>query len=348
MWSQIGQPPSSEDEVLSCIARHFPNKHPSIALGRGDDCALFHVEHSMAVSSDLFIENVHFRKSYFTPFDIGYKSLAVNLSDMAACGARPIGFSLNLGIPDDLDMGWLDQFFQGMASLANKNGVSLVGGDLSKASVIAVSITIFGEISGVSCFLTRGGSMPGDVLFCIGQLGLARVGLHVLERFGRDALEIWPKACKAHLRPQPHCNAGLVLGRIGFSARPPALMDVSDGLMRDLPRLLGLTGELSSSQTTMASLGASLEIPEATLHKEVLAWSHEQHENPVNTALLGGEDYALLGSCAPDLLPTLEAAIPEFTRIGIVTDDGKIRCNNLETPLLEGYDHFSLKTGKNW
>ncbi|MBO4369727.1 MAG: thiamine-phosphate kinase [Desulfovibrio sp.] len=341
IFHKKSQFPGSEEDVLSCISKYFPNKHASVILGRGDDCALFHVEHSTTISSDLFLENIHFRRSYFTPFEIGYKALAVNLSDLAACGSRPMSFTLCLGLPEDIDMLWLDQFFSGMSQLADKYGMSLIGGDLSRSSSIHISITVFGEISGVSCFLPRGGSMPGDILFVIGQLGLAHVGFELLERYGRAAIEKWPYACRAHLQPQPQCTAGLVLSRAAFHARPPALMDVSDGLIRDLPRLLGKSGELSSTVNHDNTLGANLNLTESQLHPEVLAWSHEQHQNAVYTALLGGEDYALLGTCAPDLLPTLEAAIPEFQSIGIITENGKISCNSLELQACEGFDHFS-------
>ena len=333
--------PGSEDEILSCIARYFPNNTPSTILGRGDDCALFHVEQSAAVSSDLFLENIHFRRSYFTSQEIGHKALAVNLSDLAACGSRPKCFTLCLGIPEDIDMNWLNGFFSSMSNLANKYAISLVGGDLSRSPFIHISISVFGEISRLSSFLPRGGSMPGDILFVIGQLGLAHVGFELLEQFGRAAIEKWPNACKAHLQPEPQCAAGLVLSRAAFNARPPALMDVSDGLIRDLPRLLGKSGELSTSSLNHGNaLGADLTLEEKNLHPEVLTWSYEQHKSPVYTALLGGEDYALLGACAPDLLPTLEAAIPEFQSIGVITDNGKITCNGHELHESEGFDHF--------
>ena len=333
--------PHSEDEILACIARFFPDLNASVLLGRGDDCALLSGERPMCVSSDLFLEDVHFRNSYFMPEEVGYKALGVNLSDLAACGARPVGFTLSLGIPPNTEFSWLEAFFSGMASLADRHGVSLVGGDLSRAPAIHISITAFGEVSGVSCFPPRGGSMPGDSLFLIGQIGLSYVGLRVLERFGRAAREEWPCACSQHLTPIVHCAAGQVLARAGFNVRPPALMDVSDGMIRDLPRLLGIRGELGISE---GSIGCSLTINESMLHPEVLRWSHEQHRNPVETALLGGEDYALVGTCAPDLLPTFQAAIPEFSVLGTVTSNGKLVCNGQELPLGDGFDHFSPDT----
>ena len=173
------------------------------------------------------------------------------------------------------------------------------------------------------------------------------MGLKALEAQGRAALDLWPAACAAHLHPEPQVDAGLMLARAGFNARPPALMDVSDGIMRDLPRLLGLTGELSAAgQVSRGSLGAEIMLARGQLHPEVVGYAETNGKNPVHEALLGGEDYALLGSCAPDMLPPLHAAIPRLTSIGVVTAGGGIVCNNepLDTLAeMRGFDHFERK-----
>ena len=332
--------PLSEDAILTCLGRHFPLQHASLVLGRGDDCAIFKGNTPMAVSSDLFLEDVHFRTAYFEPDDIGYKALAVNVSDLAACGARPVAFNLCLGLPEWVDMAWLERFFAGMASLATEQGMVLSGGDLSRSGRLHVSITVFGEPTRHGFFLLRGASMPGDSIFLVGQPGLARVGLDVLERHGRAAMDSWPHACAAHLRPRPQVDAGLMLARAGANARPPALMDVSDGLARDLPRFLGHQGEPGAGRTGRP-LGATLLLPQGLLHPEVVRWAREQGKNPVHEALLGGEDYTLLGSCAPDMLPALHTAITGFVSIGSITEDGNITCNNQDMRELQGFDHFA-------
>ena len=337
----------SEDGILACLGRHFPQTGPSLLLGRGDDCAVLRGGKPLAVSSDLFLEDVHFRRSYFTPEETGYKALAVNVSDLAACGARPAAFTLCLGLPGWVDEPWLDAFFSGMAGLAKQHNMVLAGGDLSGCERLHISVTVWGEPADPGTFLVRGGSMPGDVLFVVGRLGLARVGLKALEAQGRAALDLWPAACAAHLHPEPQVDAGLMLARAGFNARPPALMDVSDGIMRDLPRLLGLTGELSAAgQVSRGSLGAEIMLARGQLHPEVVGYAEANGKNPVHEALLGGEDYALLGSCAPDMLPPLHAAIPRLTSIGVVTAGGGIVCNNepLDTLAeMRGFDHFERK-----
>ncbi len=339
----------SEDGILACLARHFPQAHPSLLLGRGDDCALLKAGRPLCVSSDLFLEDVHFRRAYFDPEDTGHKALAVNVSDLAGCGARPLGFTLCLGLPDWVDMAWLDRFFSGMAALAGQQRMVLAGGDLSRCQRLHISVTVWGETAEPGGFLARGGSMPGDSLFVVGHLGLARVGLHMLETHGRAALAQWPAACAAHLRPEPQVDAGLMLARAGYNARPPALMDLSDGIIRDLPRLLGLSGELRAGADAHAprgrGLGAAILLPQGLLHPEVLRHAREQGKNPVHEALLGGEDYALLGSCAPDMLPSLHAAIPGFCSIGTVTDGGGLTCNNEPLDRLRGFDHFEAEKG---
>lgn len=328
---------SSEDGILGMIGRHFVNSHPHLLLARGDDCAVFKENGNLCVSSDLFLEDIHFRKAYFDPDEIGHKALAVNISDLAAMGARPIAFTLCLGLPEWVDMPWLDLFFSGMSRLASKYRMGLAGGDLSRSPALHISITVFGECPEGSSFLTRGGSMPGDCLFVVGQIGLARIGLHELEERGRDALADWPESCAAHLSPEPQVGAGLMLARAGFNARPPALMDLSDGLLRDLPRLLGLNGELGAPSPT---LGANMVLSPSLLHPEVVAHAGKNGQDPLMEAIAGGEDYALLGTCAPDMRGVLHSAIPGFMCIGEVTDTGKIMCNGKPLDGLAGFDHF--------
>lgn len=332
--SGSGAPPS-EDAILACIDRHFPRRHPALIQGRGDDCALIRRGAPLHVSSDLFLEDVHFRRSYFSPQETGHKALAVNVSDLAACGARPLAFSLSLGLPPWADMDWLDAFFSGMASLANAVRMALAGGDLARADKLCVSISVFGESPEDCSFLGRAGSRPGDAIFLVGEPGLARVGLARLEDEGRSALERWPRACAAHLRPEPRLEAGLMLARAGNRGRPPALMDLSDGLLRDLPRLLA-----AGCQENGVPPGAELELPAARLPEEVLRHARLTGRDAVGEALLGGEDYALLGSCAPEMLGALRSAIADLVCIGHVTAGGEISCNGVRLEG-EGFDHFA-------
>ena len=201
----------SEDHILARIASHFPNEGPDVLLGRGDDCAVLGVSGPLCVSTDLFMEDVHFRRSYFTPEDIGWKALAVNLSDLAADGARPMGFTVGLSLPPDADMALVDGLCAGMAELAAQASVPLVGGDLSRADKLHLCLTVFGQAEKT---LLRGEAQPGDVIFLIGRTGLARAGLLLLEERCRAALNEWPIPCEAHLRPAPRLKEGMRLSRL--------------------------------------------------------------------------------------------------------------------------------------
>ena len=128
-----------------------------------------------------------------------------------------------------------------------------------------------------------------------------------------------------------------MLARAASNARPPALMDISDGIAQDLPRLLGLSGELGAPSR---NLGARLEIGEADLAPEVVQYWKTENEDPILQTLIGGEDYALLGACAPDMARALRTAIPGYRRIGKVVDDEGIVCNGVNLGGLSGFDHF--------
>ena len=233
-------------------------------LTRGDDCAVVSWTGQVCISTDLFLENTHFRRDYFSPEDIGHKALAVNLSDIAAMGASVLGFCLGLQAPTNLDDAYWERLLAGMAALARQWDAPCVGGDLSKSEQLGFCITVWGR---APRFVPRGQTSPGDVIFCCGHeslsgslpLGLARVGLLELEKDipgqGANAKNVFPRCTEAHLRPLPLMRQGILL-----SAHPGvrSLMDVSDGLIRDLPRLLGT--ELTPGNGPRSTSGACLEL----------------------------------------------------------------------------------------
>ena len=312
----------SEERFLQLIDEFFTREHDFLGLGRGDDCAVLKAAKDYCVSSDLFLEGVHFRRDYFTAADIGYKALAVNLSDIAAMGAKPVAFTMDLMAPADVDDAFWREFLKSMSMLARQNDMVLAGGDLSRADKIGVSISIFG-VSGATGFLRRGNCAAGDILFTFGELGMARAGLMSLEKAGDKARDTFPAAVQAHLRPKPKIMVGTLLNAAGVNS----LMDVSDGLARDLPRLLG------------PELGADLILDPSILHGNVIAFAEAISANPAEFALLGGEDYALLGAVSPFEAGKAES-VPGFTRIGTVTKNPGITLNG-KPFTAEGFDHFS-------
>jgi thiamine-monophosphate kinase len=370
---------TSEEQILNLLDELFPRRHANLALGRGDDCAEFFSPSRLAVSSDLFLEHIHFRRSYFTAEEIGYKALAVNLSDLAAAGARPLGFSLGLVCPAELDIEWLKAMFSGMAGLAREHGVPLAGGDISAGASLGFCITVWGgcadSLSGINApevFLRRG-AQAGDVLFLLGprssrggcSLGLARLGLELLEKRGRAALRDYPEACAALLAPKPMLEAGQALASLLLSSGAPGLpapvkaMDLSDGLVRDLPRLLGgfrqqLAAGAAFAQDAgkipAAALGAELTFAAEDLHPELMDYHAGSEQESAAMALSGGDEYALLCACVPELLDTLRKTLhgcgePPFVQLlGTVTEKQGIRLQGVDIGDMcpkAGFDHFT-------
>ena len=341
--------PSSEDEILAIVARHFPNAHPSMLLGRGDDCAVLRPGGPLAVSTDIFAENAHFRRQYFTPYDTGFKALAVNISDIGSSGALPTGFSMGLTLTGEEDESWIDAFCEGMSALIRPFNLCVSGGDLSRSSLLNICITAWGELpENLPRGLRRGVARQGDLILLLGDIGLARLGLTLLEKALSSPEEDrehaitqvkkdWPEACTHHLRPFPLVREGNALAR--FALKHDAgdrigLMDISDGLSRDLPRLL-------ASRTT--GLGASLFVPDNILHHEIRKYAETCGLDAPFFAFDGGEDYALACTCPQELWPdmkkflTLQQIHPKVigeVEMGSFTLNGK-------TPTSEGFDHFS-------
>jgi len=326
--------PTSEQDFLAAIDRHFPNRAEGILLGRGDDCAILDMQGGalgpLCVSTDLFVEGAHFRRSYFSPADIGHKALAAAASDLAAMGAAPVACALSLVLPPDgpggVDDAFLDEMLAGMAALSNRLGLPLAGGDLSRGPALILDLCVFGRPGPAGTLLRRGTVRPGDELVLVGEAGLARAGLLALEATGRAACEAMPAATAAHLRPEPRLDDGqLLAGLPGVRA----LMDVSDGLARDLPRLVGLE----------SGLGAELKLFEHMLHPEALAFFCAQGHGPVEAFMLGGEDYALLAGVTPAALSGVLLALPVARHIGTVSAAPGLRVNGADFTRA-GFDHF--------
>jgi len=330
--------PTSEQDFLNAIDRHFPTHAKGLLLGRGDDCAIIDTQDApgpLCVSTDLFVEGAHFRRSYFSPADIGHKALAAAASDLAAMGAAPVACALSLvlppdgadGGPDDVDDAFLDELLSGMAALSKRLGLPLCGGDLSRGPALILDLAVFGRPGPAGRLLRRGTLRPGDELVLLGSAGLARAGLLALEQEGRIAMERWPAATAAHLRPEPRLDEGQLLAGLQCVR---ALMDVSDGLAQDIPRLLG------------PKLGADLRLSETLLHPEALLFFTARGESPVEAFVLGGEDYALLAGVDPSDpsgLSGVLGAFPAARHLGTVTARPGLRVNG-EDFTKAGFDHF--------
>ena len=320
------------------IRRFFtrPAAAPGVALGVGDDCALLQPTPGMqwAISSDMLVEGRHFFAGT-DPQRLGHKALAVNLSDLAACGARPCGFTLALALPE-ADEAWLQAFSQGLLQLADVHHCPLVGGDTTRGP-LNLCVTVFGEVPPGQALL-RSGARAGDDLYVSGHLGDARLALEAL--LGRIHL---PQALlqAAQLRleqPTPRVALGLALRGIASSA-----IDVSDGLLGDLGHVLRASGTGATVDASIAiNLIAAYAYPES-------AKCQFDPDFLRQCALAGGDDYELLFTAPPALRAAVaqaaQAGGTAVTRIGRIEAEPGLRLVDAQGQALDArryasFDHF--------
>jgi thiamine-monophosphate kinase len=310
------------------IARHFTRPVSRAALGVGDDCALLRPAPGMqlAVSSDMLVEGRHFL-STVAPERLGHKALAVNLSDLAACGAEPLAFTLALALPR-ADETFLAGFAQGLFALADAQGIELVGGDTT-AGPLSICITVIGQVP-PGLALLRSGARVGDALWVSGTVGDARLALEVFR--GRVALAgaDFEAVRQSMEQPQPRVALGLALRGVASSA-----IDLSDGLAGDLGHILQRSG-----------VGAIVNVDalprSAILAAQTLALQQE-------CAVAGGDDYELLFTAPPAqhaaVLAAGRAAGVAVTCCGAIEAAPGLRLVGADgRPLarsFQGYDHFA-------
>lgn len=277
------------------IARYFTRPVRHAALGVGDDCALLAPAAGMqlAVSSDMLVEGRHFFADV-DPEALGHKALAVNLSDLAACGARPLAFTLALSLPR-VDESWLAGFSRGLLALADAHGCELVGGDTTQGP-LNICITVFGEVPTGQALL-RSGARAGDDLYVSGTLGDARLALEAL--MGHIALpaEVLASTRQRLERPTPRVALGMALRGVASSA-----MDVSDGLLGDLGHILQASG-----------VGARVDADEVSKLIAARAFAPSaaglfDAELLRRCTLAGGDDYELLFTAPPERRGAVAAA----------------------------------------
>jgi thiamine-monophosphate kinase len=312
-----------------------PKGVPSIKKGIGDDAAVVlpaKAREYWIITTDMLLENIDFRIDWIAPAELGHKSIAVNLSDLAAMGAQPRFFTVSMALPADISEKWILDFYSGMTKLSSSKGAWLIGGDLSRSKAgISISIAAIGESLNRKV-LYRSGGKPGDILYVTGHLGASAAGLKLLESgCTRPRSQAQRNAIAAHKKPAPRCETGLWLAQSGFTN---CMMDLSDGLSMDLPRLCAESG-----------VGAEVDVARIPVFSESAQWNC----NPLELALNGGEDFELLFAVPKAKAPLLEKAypakLPKISRIGELTAKansiwlntaGKERRRMTES----GYDHF--------
>ncbi len=317
------------------IARYFQRPTARAVLGVGDDCALLQPAEGMqlAISSDMLVEGRHFFADV-DPSALGHKALAVNLSDLAACGAQPMAFTLALALPR-ADEAWLAAFSRGLFALADEHGCELVGGDTTQGP-LNICITVFGELPRGQALL-RSGARAGDDLYVSGTLGDARLALEALR--GNITLPSgWMAAARHRLeQPTPRVALGMALRGIASAA-----IDVSDGLLGDL-------GHILSASRVGAQIDTARVLPLLAGGGEAGAQDLLHADARLGSVLSGGDDYELAFTAPVSLRAAVQAAALEartpVTRIGSIDSAPGLRLLDAGGQPVRGdfasFDHFA-------
>jgi thiamine-monophosphate kinase len=312
---------------------------PSLAgvLGIGDDAAVNVVTPGslLVTTKDMLVEDIHFLRNTVSPADLGYKSLAVNFSDIAAMAAMPRYVFVALALPKDITVEYVLEFYRGMKQLADRYGAVICGGDtVGTPGPLVISVTVQGEADR-DALLLRNGASPGDLLCTTGPLGASAAGLALLTSEIPCDEEMRRQALQAHIRPVPRLDEAAFLSAAGLVT---AAMDLSDGLLRDITEICEQSG-----------CGALLRETQIPIHPAAVCVARQKGVNPLDLALSGGEDYELLLTVNPEGFNSISNAyqkrfgqplylLGEMTASeGIVmfTKEGK-----RESLIFKGFQHF--------
>lgn len=305
-----------EFSLISAITEHLVLGQ-DVLLGPGDDAAVLAIEGPVLTSVDVLVEGVHFRRDWSEAHDVGRKAVAVNVSDIEAMGGRATGLVVGFSAPPELPTAWALEFSAGVVQECAAAGVSLLGGDTTRARDITISVTVLGGLDGRAP-VRRSGARAGDVVAVSGQLGLAAAGWKVLSRGFRS-----PRAAVERQRvPQVGYGAGATAALAGATA----MIDVSDGLLADLGHLAAASGVSCDLRQDAFEVVEPLRVVAVATGTD-----------PYTMILTGGEDHVLAAT-----FPDASAVPPGWQLVGTVIEpasapvlvDGAV----WEAP--GGYDHF--------
>jgi thiamine-monophosphate kinase len=328
----------TETALITALSRLFGAAPPEVLLGIGDDCAAIRLneDRCLLLTVDTLVEGVHFDLSYTPLKQLGFKALAVNLSDIAAMGGEPRYALLSLGWPPQRDRAGALVLAEGLAMAAREYGAAIIGGDtVASPQGLSLTVTLTGEVSAAR-MLRRSGAKVGDLVYVTGPLGEAAAGLEVLRRGLQLAPEAQRVLTEAFLTPRPQLKAGRLLAAAGLAT---ALIDLSDGVATDLFHIC-----------RASSVGAVIEAAMVPVSTHLAAAARALGLEPLKLALSGGEDYQLLFTSPREAAPALERA---FSRAGLPLPRALGEIQAGRQVLLatgrekidisgQGYDHFRL------
>jgi thiamine-monophosphate kinase len=328
-----------EHALLARLLARLPRPSASVLVGPGDDAAVLAPGRNerLVVTTDAVVEGVHFNRAYSSPADIGHKALAVNLSDLAAMAATPRWTLLSLVLPGSWLVTDVEDLVDGLAGLAGRHGIAVVGGNITRTDgPLVVDVTAGGEVA-PRRWLTRGNAKAGHEVYVSGLIGGAAAGLEML-RAARQGSEIGDQGsgCIArHRRPEPRVRLGIAMGR---ARAAKAAMDLSDGLADALRQVAASSG-----------VGVRIDGDALPIDAGAREWWTSRGVDPVSAAVRGGDDYELVFAVPPRSGGALRSvarhvADPPLTKIGVFTKDPRelvIALAGKEDALPEGFEHFA-------
>ncbi len=326
----------NEFELIAQIRQMSGGAADGLLLGIGDDCAVIEKGNGMVwlLTMDTLVESVHFRCDWHPPELLGRKAVAVNVSDIAAMGGRPLFVLLSLGLPAGFDPAWAERLMQGLTAACREQGCLLIGGDTVRSPAgLSLTLTVIGEMRQEQV-LYRHTARPGDTVFVSGPLGWSAVGLALLEAGKTLADAEWRQLILAHLDPQPRVALGQFLAQTGLVH---AMMDMSDGLATDLAQICRASGVGAVIEAELLPGGKELAGAAAWLNMDALRWM-----------ISGGEDYELLFTAAEANSEKLRLAAAglgwNICPVGVIRAGQQVtlrRDGIEETISFQGFDHFT-------
>jgi thiamine-monophosphate kinase len=328
--------------LIHLLRSHLKAHNPEIIEGIGNDAAVIRPKAGwdLVFTTDMLVEGRHFDLKTSDPFALGAKTIAVNLSDCAAMGAKPLAAVVSLGLPQNIPATWVSALYEGMQGWADSFGLDLVGGDTVGSRDVTLNVALLGEVEKGKA-LTRSGANAGDVLMVTGSLGDSAAGLHSLQHPGKKGREVRALLERKHRTPLPRCIVGRFLVETGWVT---SCIDVSDGLSSEVNHLAEESG-----------LGAEVHASALPISDALDFYCGEWDLDPQNFVFNGGEDYELLftvpATKAGALLERLGAETGATVHpIGCMTSKAKgvrliPRKGKAKTLKPNGYDHFHYFSG---
>jgi len=290
----------------------------NVIVGIGDDAAVVKTKGLQVLTTDCLVEGDHFRTEWFTPKQIGVKSIEINVSDIAAMGAVPRYVLVSLALPKDLDVEFVEELYEGMWNVCDKYNIEIIGGNMTHCQQIVISIALTGEVDKKNLCL-RNGAKPGDFIFVSGPLGNGRAGLRLFQ----NNFKGFEQVKKGYLEPKANLDRALKIAPYVNS-----MEDISDGLASEIKHICD-----------ESNCGAILYKDKIPISDQVRDFAKKLKEDEYDYALYGGEDFELVFTVSKDELDKVDGFL-----VGEITKNKEIKLSykGKEIPITEkGYDHFS-------